>query len=371
MFRCHTKTSRFGYSLVELAVSLPTVAVLSIGMGSAVLMTARAIPQEGSTITAATETARAMERLERDLRSATEITARSATFVQCVVPDRTGDGQPDVIRYWWDGTAGQSLYRRVNNGHSETILSQVQQFSLAFQSTERITNVVTSQTTKHPTMLLASFDRWPGISSASETFSVDNQKWAASTFELPNSVPRNISKLQFTQVDVVASRGAILGGVNMGVYRITATGMPRTICVGSESPVDIKLLLSTYNWLEVPLAKDVFVTDGERRFAIVVRGALNSSTIQVRYQKSNDAPVRLFPTMRWSNDSKGNWKPSSDFHKQALEFRVYGYYETTSVTEVAEIKRHFQSVQVGLQSASNQSVLLDTTIGFLNQPEEN
>ncbi|MBL8856729.1 MAG: hypothetical protein JNK57_22380, partial [Planctomycetaceae bacterium] len=61
---------RRGYSFVEIAVSLPTIGILTVGMCSAVLLSVRAIPQDGSVITASVETARAMEQFERDLRCA-------------------------------------------------------------------------------------------------------------------------------------------------------------------------------------------------------------------------------------------------------------------------------------------------------------
>ncbi|MDP1563037.1 MAG: hypothetical protein Q8M16_16790 [Pirellulaceae bacterium] len=362
---------RFGYSLIEIAVALPTIGILTVGMCSAVLLSVRAIPQGGSVITASVETARAMEQLERDLRCATQISKRESRDIVFSVPDRTGNGQSESIRYWWSGVDKSAVYRQINNGPSEIVVEQTSNFSLAYDIQPRVTNRVVEQVVTSNELLLASFEGWPGVTASTNEFTVGANDWIGSTFQLSDSVPRNYSKLRFTRASVYGRRDTGSGMANVGVYRVTVGREPRLVHrFGSLRLVASNLLPVLSGWADTTLANDVVVTDGSRTFYLMFSATAATSTLRASYYSSNSAPVNVHPTCRWTTDSGTSWLPgSSDLHKNDLLFRIYGTFETVQVSSVPETKQHIQAVQVQLQSATNKSINIDTSIRLLNEPE--
>lgn len=362
---------RFGFSLIEIAVALPTIGILTVGMCSAVVLSVRAIPQGGSVITASVETARAMEQLERDLRCATEVSKRDSRDILFSVPDRTGDGQSESIRYWWSGVDKSAVYRQINNGPSEVVVEQTSNFSLAYDIQPRVTNRLVEQVVTSNELLLASFESWPGVTGSINEFAVGTNDWIGTTFELSGSVPRNYSKLRFTRASVFGRRATGSGTASVGVYRVNSDREPRLVHrFGSLTSVARNTLPWLWGWADTTLATDVEVIDGSRTFFLVFSATAAPSTLRAVYLSSNSAPNDLHPTARWTDDSGGDWDPGSgDLHKNNLMFRVYGTFETVQVSSVPETKQRIQAVQVQLRSATNKSINIDTSIRLLNEPE--
>lgn len=370
MFPNQRRHLRFGYSLIEIAVALPTIGILTVGMCSAVLLSVRAIPQGGSVITASVETARAMEQLERDLRCATEVSKRDSRDILFSVPDRTGDGQPESIRYWWSGVDKSAVFRQINNGPSEMVVEQTSNFSLTYDIQPREINRVVKNVVTSNEQLLALFESWPGVTGSTNEFTVGTNEWIGTTFELSSSVPRNYSKLRFTRASLYGRRASGSVAANVGVYRVNADREPRLVHrFGSLTPVASNLLPVLSDWADTTLANDVEVTDGSRTFSLVF-SATAPSTLRAVYRTSDSAPDNLHPTARWTSDSGDKWEPSSgNLRKNDLMFRVYGTFETVQVSSVPEIKQRILAVRVQLRSATNKSINIDTNIRLLNEPE--
>jgi hypothetical protein len=362
--------NRLGSSLVEIAIALPTIGILTVGMCSAVLLSVRAVPQEGSIMTASVEAARLFEQFERDARCATQVSISESREFQFTVPDRTGDGTPDIIRYWWSGTAGSSIYRQINNGDAETVLQQAETFRLQYNITDLTTNKVVQNTSTSDPLLLASFESWPGVTPAVNELSVASKDWIGTTFELPNTVPRNYSRLRFTRAEVFARRGVPTGSVRAGVYRINSLLDPQmSFPLGSTTIITPSALPTTWEWIQTTLSNDAVSTDGTRTFSLVFSSDGAVPPMQIRYLTSESAPNEVHPTARWTTDSGNSWKPGTgDYYKNDMMFRIYGVYETVQVALVQETKQHLTSVQIELRSASNQSVNIDSTVALLNQP---
>ncbi|MEQ8770660.1 MAG: prepilin-type N-terminal cleavage/methylation domain-containing protein [Phycisphaerales bacterium] len=97
-------TARRGFSLIELVVSLGVSTVLLLSMGSVMVLAARAVPETDNRAARAIEAARALELIADDLAYADRIAVSSG--VACEVADRTGDGNPETVRFGIvDGTS--------------------------------------------------------------------------------------------------------------------------------------------------------------------------------------------------------------------------------------------------------------------------
>jgi len=122
---------RHGYTLLELMITLPLLAILLAGMAAAVGLAARAMPEANTHTSAPLSAAAACDQLAAELGYATAITSRSATSIQFTCPDRNGDNIAESIQYTWTG-AGTGLNRSLNGGAAQALLPGVQQLSLTY-----------------------------------------------------------------------------------------------------------------------------------------------------------------------------------------------------------------------------------------------
>ncbi len=119
-------------TLIELVVSIAIIAVLSGAMGSAILLSSRAMDLSGSTARRTQErqdAALVLGDIGRDLALATSITRVSATSIGFTVPDRGhGAAGPETFLYEWSGVAGAPLTLSYNGAAATTVLANVQAF---------------------------------------------------------------------------------------------------------------------------------------------------------------------------------------------------------------------------------------------------
>jgi len=121
-----------GFTLLELTLSVAVLAILMGTMVSSIVIASRSLDdgatQAGQMLTGAD----ALEQLNADLASATDFAERTATATTFTVPDRTGDGLPETIRYRWSGPPDGQLLRQVNGGPAAVLAEDVQHFSLSY-----------------------------------------------------------------------------------------------------------------------------------------------------------------------------------------------------------------------------------------------
>ena len=125
---------RVGYTLIELLISMGSATVLVTGMGTAVYLSGEAFVADESIPGQRAEASDAGRQVLDDLKYATGFTERTDKAVTFTVPDRTGDGQPDTIRYAWSGTAGDPLTYSLNGATPLVAATNVHQFALTFDT---------------------------------------------------------------------------------------------------------------------------------------------------------------------------------------------------------------------------------------------
>ena len=121
-----------GFSLIELLTAMAISSVLILAIGSAITLAARALPAEDDPHLALLHGGGAVDTMQEDLEAAVHITERTATSVTLALPDRDGDGRPEVVRYAWSGTGGDPLTRRLNGGAVVPLLGDVHDLDLSF-----------------------------------------------------------------------------------------------------------------------------------------------------------------------------------------------------------------------------------------------
>jgi hypothetical protein len=125
---------RRGYTLLELTISLVAAVILMAGMASAVAVSARSLSVADAGNRARADSTDVQRDLMADLQRATGFTERTPTAVTFTVPDRTGDGRPEALRYAWGGSPGSSLTLQMNGGTVQTVAENVQNFALSYRT---------------------------------------------------------------------------------------------------------------------------------------------------------------------------------------------------------------------------------------------
>ena len=152
-----------GFTLMETLVAALVFAVIAVGLGSAVLMSARAMPASSAGANAAARAGLALDEVCGDLKYATQIDSSSATHVAFKVADRDGDGVAESIRYEWGGSAGDAV-TRTYNGAVTTVLDGADAFEISLDRERHAKVEQTEVVQDSGEVLLSAFNGWSIIS---------------------------------------------------------------------------------------------------------------------------------------------------------------------------------------------------------------
>ena len=125
-----------GFTLIELLVSVSITAILLAGTTSVILVMGHALPSREDDLVRSMPAAQAANRIAAELQEATSIVFASPTAVEFTVADRDSpaDNVDETIRYAWSGVPGDPLTRRYNGGTAYTVLEDVREFDLDYDS---------------------------------------------------------------------------------------------------------------------------------------------------------------------------------------------------------------------------------------------
>jgi prepilin-type N-terminal cleavage/methylation domain-containing protein len=126
---CAARGRRRGYTLVEMIVTLSAGSIVLAGLSSTLYISSRTLSADTTASSDGSRSSLALSQITSDLRLALDFTERSSTAATFTVPDRTGDGAIDTIRYSWAGTDSPLLYQ-FNGGTAVTLVPTVKQFSM-------------------------------------------------------------------------------------------------------------------------------------------------------------------------------------------------------------------------------------------------
>ncbi len=133
---------RGGYSLLELAVGLSAAVMLMGGMASAIVVSTQSLKVADTGAGARAVSTDVQRDFLADIQRAISFSERTATAATFTVPDRTGDGRPETLRYAWSGVAGAPLTLQMNGGTIQSVAVNVQQWQLSYRTTSITAPVV-------------------------------------------------------------------------------------------------------------------------------------------------------------------------------------------------------------------------------------
>jgi len=121
-----------GHTLIEMVLALAITTTLLLGMSASIVIASRTVSDGLDVVGLALRTSDVLGEVNSDLSMAEAFVEPSDSSVTFCVPDRDGDGQSDVLRYWWTGSADKRLMKQINGGPEITLAEDVHQFALTY-----------------------------------------------------------------------------------------------------------------------------------------------------------------------------------------------------------------------------------------------
>ncbi len=346
---------RRGWSLVELLVSTAASAVLIGGLASAVVLATRALPAPSEGAGAPADVALVADQLAADLTFAVSVSELSSRRIVFRVPDRTGDGVPEVFAYDWPGEPGAPLRCRRNGNRDIDVLRNVTDFTLV-----RGTTTVTEQTA--PTRqtnntLLASCLTGSVTSDAS----IQGSLWTGNVFQ--PSLPEDAVSWRPTAVWLyLAANGIPNGTARVRLYALDWRGVPAGTPLAETTVFESGLTVS-YQWYEFawPGVPDLAPGTG---VAFIVEHVSNAPSCKVGFRFTPTGSEQGY-TRVISTDGGQTWNLMPT---HSVLFSLYG----TVVREVpgGRVDRHYLTtvrMRLAVDGATDRT--LETTVRLLNTPE--
>ena len=351
-----TAVSRRGNTLLELTVALPIMAMLMLGLASAIKVSFQAVP-DGTSISATTLTgSRAMDLLSADVTFATSITSdvtmpgasKSLTFT---IPDRDGIAPTtETVTYSWSGVMGDPLLRTFN-GTTTTVATNVQEFQLNYD--KRTKSISTTQNNTSAQTLLISSD---GVTAPIDP-SITTTAWSGQYF-CP-LLPSNATGWNVTRVDVMAKWSSPATGTSALEIRTASNGLPTITVLGTanllESTLSSSLALRSVTYAGIPMQAP---TTG---LCLVVRASAISPSAVLQYW-AGGKPNQYYVSTANSGTA---WTASSS---NSLRYYVYGTY-TTASAGTPSAQYLLTNVRCTLRAGSSTSSRLTASVRTLNEPQ--
>lgn len=343
-----------GFTLLELVVSAGVMSVIMLGLASTMLIAGRALPQAESAAGATAAAADAAGQMIADLRYATAINERSATRIEFTVADRNGNELPETICYEWSGTLGAPLVRQYNAGAPVTMLSNVREFSLSYDTQAIGTEV--PQGNESPETLLI------GCASSLDygDYAVKSGDWFSEYF-LP-VLPADAISWTVTRVRFQAKQaGALSGETKVQLQLPTAGGFPGGIVLEEKTLYESALPLS---YLPYEAAyENVSGLPPNQGLCLVFQWVSDAEACKLLGRNKNVTAPNLF--LAKSSSQGASW---SKLTGQSLLFSVYGTVITAGTPQI-QSTFYLNSVQIQLRAGSDDRSLVRTAARTLNRPE--
>lgn len=378
-FAANIQPGRTGLTLVELMMSSAIMSLLTAGLASSVLVTARAIPTGNNAASVTVNSGQALSELEADVTSAKTIISNSPRMIEFTVSDRTGDNVDETIRYEWSGVAGNALTRRFNGGTVTTIQSNVGSFNISYFKRPVITMIPQTDMATVGPSLLASFVGYSSGSPVTRDFSIAGSGASGSTngiageyFYLTN-FPANVKQIQFTQARVwLKSYAGSTTDPQIAIYtaRGKTTPKPSSNSIGTPVTIPRSSLTSAYTQVTVNFPANVKTPTVSQDFVLLLTGPSSTPSASLKHLYLSSGAPADNAKMKWSTDEGSTWMAdSADMDKYDVPFEIWGTYETATTIQVPVTNYHLQCVDISLIAGNTPAPRLDVTVLAPGYPE--
>ena len=345
---------RDGMTLLEVVLTMAVSSILLLGLGSAMLLAGRALPDARSATSQTAAGAEAVEAMVAELRYAVAIQQRSERMIQFTVADRNADAMPEVIRYEWSGTAGAPLTRQYNGGASVEVLANVQDLGLTYELQTISTQI--PQTSESAETLLSGYDSAQDYAD----YTIKDTEWYAEYFR--PVLPGDAVSWKVTRVRFYAKQAGLFGGETRVQLQLPTTGGKPSGIVLEEKTFYENLLPLLYLVQEVTYTQ-VSGLSPQQGLCLVFRWQADAEACKILGQDRNVAAANI--ALLKSTDKGVSWTALS---AQSLLFSVYGTV-TTAGTPQVQNRYYLNAAAIRLKAGTDDQTTVQTSVRILNQPE--
>jgi hypothetical protein len=338
-----------------MVVSLAVVAVLIGGMGSAVVLASRALPHAQNPAAVTVASAEALHQLRDDLRAATQLLNRTASSVTINLPDRDGDGRPEVITYAWAGTPGDPLTRAVNGSVARPVLGRVASLVLAYDTVPQTTILPGPPNPPSEEQLFSLYEaEWPGSHNLKAT------DWIG--IEIAPDLPREAMRWRITRAHF---SGAVQGGTgSVASFELRRwVGAEPGDTVIERVEVAESALDRSFAWREVRFDADV-TFDAAQTAALVLANHGGGDAGKWQYDDVGPSPRTAYFTV----DQAATWEPDDGDDNDHLLHYVYGSYDTVGEDWSYTLDR-IAAVDITLAHADRPATTQRLRVPLANAPD--
>lgn len=343
---------RRAFTLIELLMAVGLVGVLAVGVGGTLALAVRAVPTAKSVSSGASASASVLARLSTELELATGINGAGPAFIEFVVPDRTGDGADDVIRYEWDGKTPGSLFRTLNYASPQALITDVSDFGLTY----RVSSLTT--TTAGPWTTLADSVRLTYDGAPLTNVLLSSGVGVGMSVKVPT--PAGAFSYDITKVALRIRDG---GGGNGGKFRVQirtadGAGLPTGTILATKQGKEDDLSSSTASFTNFDAAASGL--DPSAPICIVVVWEEDTVAAQVATFASAPTDADLYVT---SSNSGTSWA-SSTAKTMALKVNAV----VTSSSSTATTAQRLERVDARLKASAPGVPAVNAAVNLPNRP---
>ena len=347
-------SARHGYTLIEVVVSLGTTAMLMLGICSAMMFAARAMPDAKSPTSAIVNTGGVLEQLVTELQYAVTVTSRSATMIEFTVADRDANGLDETIRYEWSGTGGSPLTRKYNAQTAVPVLDDVREFALTYDLAPLSSQG--AEGNESAEMILANCN----ITIGKDDYPIGSQEWHGQYFR--PTLPADTVTWKVTRVRLRARKdGTAVGESRIQLQQPTAGKLPSGTVI-EETVLPESSLPGGYHDHDFVfgLAGGLAPSQG---LCVVVKWISDTSACQLSGLNKDASTADSF--MVTSTDGGSSWTAPAGM---SLHYTIFGTV-TTSGTPPTGTMRSLARVRIRLREGADTQGTLQAAVRPLNRPE--
>jgi len=337
--------SHYAFTLVELVVSLTSCTILIAGIGSAMVIATRAIPDPNGQQVSLRNAQLLADQMVFDLRFAFSFAEHTSHAVEFTVPDRNGDGEEERIRYEWSGSTGGTpesstppfavCYTR-NNQPTEVVATSVTAFDLTYQ----MRNVQTTPREEELVNLIYHDDAPKGDFS---DFSLD-QTHQCAQYLLP-TLPTGATTWSLKRLRLRArSDGSKHDGVfAVRVTTATSSLTPASTILGEATMLE-SLLDDVYTWIDLDFTTLNNMPGSQAVCIVVVQTSGTEHAAKIQFEHGGQP---MTPGTYWmtSGNSGQTWSEMNT--DKDMRFYAYGRYDIDIGNTAQIITGVGLSIQIG------------------------
>ncbi|UCD48763.1 MAG: prepilin-type N-terminal cleavage/methylation domain-containing protein [Phycisphaerales bacterium] len=351
--RLRVSVRRDGFTLIEMVMTVAIMAVIMLGLGSAMIIAGHAVPGADNPAVAGIAAAEAAEQIATELQYAVSVVDSNATVIEFTLADRDGDDVAETIRYAWSGNPGDPLTRQYNAGPVQTLLTDVSAFDFSYD--------LATTTTEKPqgnesgeTLLV----EHASVQDLHDYPIKDTERYAQYFFP---SLPADAVSWKVTRVRFYAK----VDGTNDGQYsvqlQLSTTGDTPSSLVLEARPALESSLLDGYAQQEI-LVSNVSGLSPQEGLCLVFHWTANGTACKIQGQDRNVATANSY--LAKSTDRGASWSLLSN---QSLLYQVYGTV-TTAGEPVLQNTYHLDRMDIALKPGGALTAV-QTGVRLLNRPE--